>query len=101
MLVTSCGLCCIMFNATFNNTSCEFEPRSWWDVHDTTLCDKICRRLATDRWFSPGIPASSTNKTVYYDVIEVLLKVALNIMKHKPQDVTNMIFIHVFFIIYN
>ena len=27
----------------------------------TTLCDKVCQRLATGRWFSSG-PVSSTNK---------------------------------------
>ena len=43
-------------------------------VHvDTTLCDH-----ATGRWFSPGIPVSSTNKTDCYDLTEILLKVALN-----------------------
>ena len=31
-------------------------------VFDATLCDKACQRLATDRWFSPCIPISSTNK---------------------------------------
>ena len=36
--------------------SCEFEPRSWWGVLDTTLCDKVCQWLATGRWFSPGTP---------------------------------------------
>jgi hypothetical protein len=39
---------------------------------DVTLCDRVCRRLVTGRWFSPGSPVSSTNK------IEVLLNVALN-----------------------
>jgi len=29
----------------------------------TTLCDKVCQWLATGRWFSPGPPVSSTNKT--------------------------------------
>jgi hypothetical protein len=29
-------------------------------VLDTTLCDKVCHWLATDRWFSPGTPVSST-----------------------------------------
>ena len=41
----------------------EFEYRSWWDVPDATLCDKVCQWLATGRWFSPCIPVSSTNKT--------------------------------------
>jgi hypothetical protein len=31
-----------------------------------------------DRWFSPGIPVSSTNKTDHQDITEILLKVALN-----------------------
>jgi hypothetical protein len=39
---------------------------------DTTLCDKICQRLAT------GTPVSSTNKTDRHDIAEILLKVALN-----------------------
>jgi hypothetical protein len=34
--------------------------------------------LATGRWFSPGPPVSSTNKTDRNDITEILLKVALN-----------------------
>jgi hypothetical protein len=30
------------------------------------------------RWFSPGTPVSSTNKTHHHDIAEILLKVALN-----------------------
>ena len=33
--------------------------------------------LATGRWFSPGTPVSSTNKTDRHDIAEILLKVAL------------------------
>jgi hypothetical protein len=44
----------------------------------TTLCDKACQRLATGRWFSPGHPISSTNKTGHHDITEILLKVASN-----------------------
>jgi hypothetical protein len=29
----------------------------------TTLCGKVCQWLGTGRWFSPGVPASFTNKT--------------------------------------
>jgi hypothetical protein len=29
----------------------------------TPLCDKVCQWLATDRWFSPGSPISTTNYT--------------------------------------
>jgi hypothetical protein len=32
------------------------------------------------RWFSTGTPVSSTNKTDCYDIAEILLKVALNII---------------------
>jgi hypothetical protein len=44
----------------------------------TTLCDKVCQWLATCRWFSPGPPVSSTNKTDHYNITEILLKVALS-----------------------
>jgi hypothetical protein len=30
------------------------------------------------RWFSPGTPASSTTKTGRHDLVEILMKVALN-----------------------
>ena len=32
-------------------------------------------------WFSPGTPVSSTNKSDHHDIIEILLKVALNTIK--------------------
>jgi hypothetical protein len=40
------------------------------------------------RWFSPGIPISSTNKTDRHDITEILLKVALNNMTltHRRDD---------------
>jgi hypothetical protein len=47
----------------YHCNSCEFDHRSWRGVPDTTLCDKVCQWLAAGRWFSPGIPVSSTNKT--------------------------------------
>jgi hypothetical protein len=34
----------------------------------TTLCDKVCQRLVTGQWFSPGTPVSSTNKTDHDDL---------------------------------
>ena len=40
--------------------------------------DKVYQLLAHDRWFSPGISASSTIKTGCHDIAEILLKVALN-----------------------
>ena len=68
-----------MQSVPITTKSCEFEPRSWQGVLDTTLCDKVCQWLATGRWFPPGTPVSSTNKTDLHDITEILLKVALNI----------------------
>jgi hypothetical protein len=51
----------------------------------TTICDKVCQWLATGRWFSPGPPVSSTNKTDRHDITEILLKVALNTIKQNKQ----------------
>jgi hypothetical protein len=56
-------------------------------VLDTTLCDKVCQRLATGRWFSPGTPVSSTNKTHHHDIAEKWLKVALNTITLTPDIV--------------
>ena len=41
----------------------------------TTLCDKVCQRLVTGRWFSPGTPVSSINKADSDYITEILLKV--------------------------
>ena len=57
---------------------CEFEPCSWQGVLDTPLCNKVCQQLATDQWFSPCTPVSTTYKTDYIDITWILLKVALN-----------------------
>ena len=38
--------------------------------------------IRAGRWFSPGTPVSSTNKTDCLDKTEILLKVALNTMTH-------------------
>ena len=60
------------------------SPQTLWvripprrGVLDTTLCDKVCQWLAAGRWFSPGIPVSSTNKTDRHGIIKIL-KVTLN-----------------------
>ena len=45
---------------------------------DTKLCDKVCQGLVTGRWFSPGTPVSSTNKTDRHDITNILFKVTLN-----------------------
>jgi hypothetical protein len=44
---------------------------------DTTLCDIVCQWLATYRWFSPGIPVSSTNITDRHGITDKLLRVSL------------------------
>jgi hypothetical protein len=43
-----------------------------------TASDKAYQLLVHDRWFSPGTPASSTTKSGRHDIVEILLKVALN-----------------------
>ena len=60
----------------------------WWvwisiRARCTTLFDKVCQWLSTGRWFSL---VSSTNKTDHHDIAEILLKVALNIIK--PTNLT-------------
>ena len=44
---------------------------------------KLISDLRHDRWFSPGIPDCSTNKTDCHDIVEILLKVEL-IKHHNP-----------------
>ena len=60
----------------------------------TTLCNRVCQCLATGRWFSLGPLVSSTNKTDRHDLTEILLKVALNIIKHKHTDILLLIVNH-------
>jgi hypothetical protein len=43
--------------------------------------DKVYQLLAHGRWFSLGIPASSTTKAGRHDIAEILLKVALKYQK--------------------
>jgi hypothetical protein len=42
---------------------------------------KKVHSTCSHKWFSPGTPASSTNKTYRHDIAEILLKVALNTKK--------------------
>jgi len=44
--------------------------------------------FVTCRWLSPGPQVSSTNKTERHDITEILLKVALNSINHKPTYLT-------------
>ena len=64
--------------SAYYHQHCESESHLWRGILDTTLCDKVCQLLATDGWFSLGIPVSSINKTDHHDITEILLKVALN-----------------------
>ena len=64
--------------SAYHHWWCEFESRSGQGVLDTTWCDKVCQWLAAGRWFSPGTPVSSINKTDCQYIAEILLKVALN-----------------------
>jgi hypothetical protein len=43
--------------------------------------DKVYQLLVHGRWFSPGTPASSTNKTDRHDIAEILLQVTLKQQK--------------------
>jgi len=40
----------------------------------TTLCDKVCQWPLIDRWFFPGPPVSSTNKTDRHDITEIIVE---------------------------
>ena len=55
--------------------------KTYQTLLDTTLCDKVYQRLAASRWFSSGIPVTSTNKTDRHNITEIALKVALNTIK--------------------
>ena len=67
----------------YHHLSFEFEPHSWRDVLDTSLCDKVYQWLATGWWFYRGTLLSSTNKTDRHDITEIWLTVALNTI-HQP-----------------
>ena len=76
-------LCCLKTKTQFKkqiNHQKVYRHHSWWGVLDTSLCHKVCQWLATGRWFSPGPPISSTNKTDGYNITEKMFKVALNTM---------------------
>jgi hypothetical protein len=44
-------------------SGCELESWSWQGELDATWCDTVCLWLASGRWFSPGTPVSSKNRT--------------------------------------
>jgi hypothetical protein len=51
--------------------------------------DKAYQLLAHGRWFSPGTPASSTTKAGRHDIVEILLKVALNTINKSINQLYN------------
>ena len=57
---------------------CLSPPMLWVRIsiraRCTTLCDKVFQWLATGRWFSPGPPVASTNKTDHHDITFYLLR---------------------------
>ena len=61
----------------------------------TTLCNKVCQWLVAGRWFSPGSPISSTNKTDHHDITEILLKVALNTIKQTITEIDLFLFFQI------
>jgi len=54
-------------------------------VLETTLCDQVCQWLAAGRWFSPGTPVSSTNKTDRHDITEICFESGVKHHKPKPE----------------
>ena len=88
---------------SFAPESCEFEPRSWRGVLDTTLCDKFCQKLATGRLFSLDSRVYFTNKTDRHDITEILLKVALNTINqptNQPNGINSMNFHFMYLLIF-
>ena len=78
------GRCCRIVVGFITICNQCLSPQTLWvrnplkrGVLDAKLCDKVCQTLA-GRWFSPGTPVSSTNKTDRHDIPEMLLKVVLN-----------------------
>jgi hypothetical protein len=59
--------------------------RTWWTLSGRGLQHYVIKFVSdlrqVGRWFSPGPPVSSTNKTDRHDITEILLKVVLNTIK--------------------
>ena len=69
-----------------NRLSWPWSYGSWIYNYLCTQCLSplmlwVCQWLATGRWFSLGPLVSSTKKKNRHDVVEILLKVALNTIK--------------------
>jgi hypothetical protein len=72
---------------------CIFRSKSSWPSSDSNFVTRYCPKSSPSWWwsygrwtyifvqvsgFSPGTPASSTNKIDRHDIADILLKVALN-----------------------
>ena len=91
-------VCCILFSLAIHLhlTTCNqcLSPLTilWVQIPlrrgvlDTTLCDKVCQWFAAGRWFSPGSPFSSTNKTGRSDIIWIFNKKKSGVQHHKPNQ---------------
>ena len=57
----------------WSNTNLTYEVNISIPLCDiTTLCNKVSQWLATGRWFPPGTPVFSTNKTDdRHDIAEI------------------------------
>ena len=65
--------------SAYHHWCCEFETWSGRGVQHYVI--KFVSDLGTGRWFSPGPPVSSTNKSDHHDITEILFKVVLNTIK--------------------
>ena len=52
--------------------SFNFQIKKKTRTLDATLYDNVWQWLVAGRWFSPGTPVSSTNKTDRHDITEIL-----------------------------
>ena len=69
----------ILFSCFIDNLfNCEVRIALMGGVLATIFCNNGCQWLPAGRWFLPGTPVFSTNKTGHHDITEVLLKVALS-----------------------
>ena len=58
---------------------CNGGDGAWWK---TFQCSFV--HITAGLWFSPDTPVSSTNKTDFHDITEILLKVAWSTITAKP-----------------
>ena len=81
---------CWIYNYLCNHCLSPLMLWVWISIRArcTTLCDKVCRWLATGRWFSLGPSVSSTNKADCHEITEILLKVALSNIKPTNQPIS-------------